>query len=237
MATDEFNQDMMATPATPAEPQDEPMVAQPQPQSPPPKPTRKKGLPINGSNMVLGLMFIGGIVAVYILKLSVKPESATAAQQENETKVKATIAALTHSSAQNPAAGQSKNGSVMDALHNDARQRQIPNSIVVRNPFVFKKPKPKKPPASTAGDGQAADHDPDAELLKARALSDVRRLELQSVISGARPLVMISSRSLTVGDRISGWTISAVKSMQVTMTWKDKSGKHTLEYTLKMEER
>lgn len=257
MAADELNKDIMvattsaaspprppgpaATPPPPPpaamdEPRGEPITAPPQLQPRQAKPTRKKSLPINANNVVLAAMFIAGIVAVYALKLSVKPKDATAAQQENETKVKARIAALSQSSTRKPT-GRSENDSVMNALHNDARQRQIPTSVVVKNPFVFNKPKPKPPPASVAGDKQAANRDPDAELLKAKALSDVRRLELQSILTGAKPLAMISSRSLTVGDRISGWTVSAVKSMHVTMTWKDKSGKHTLEYTLKMEER
>jgi len=231
---------MTAVAGRPIETQDEAMPLEAQPQIHATTTTRKKkkSLPINGNNMVLAAMFIGGIAAVYVLKMNVKPPTLSADEQQNETAVKAQLKALTHSSSVKQIE-QDGSSSVMSTLHNDAGQRQIPGELAIKNPFVFIRPKAKKPIAPPPDGGQVAKDEPDAELLKAKALSDVRRLDVQSILSGTGTdsLAMISNRSVRVGDRISGWKVVAIESRQVTMTWQDKSGKHTLKHALKMEER
>ena len=211
----------------------------PPPPDEPTRPVRKKRrLPIDGNNLVLAAMLIGGVAAVYVLKLSVKPEAASAKQLEAETKVNAAIAALA-----SPTAGtkDAKAASVLDTLGNDAQTRQIPIWVMPRNPFVFKLPKPKKSeapdPHAGGSDLGASPYETDAQRIKARALSQVRGLELQSVLMVANPIAMVSGKSLRVGQKIKGWIVSDIKSMQVTLTWQDKDKKPKFQYLLKMDER
>ena len=231
MMLEELSQELAAAP-------DQTQVPPPADEPERPRPTRKKRLPINGNNLVLTVMFIGGIVAVYVLKLSIKPEAASATQLDAETKVNAAIAALASPTADTH---DTKAAAVMDTLGNDAQTRQIPIWVMARNPFVFTLPKPKKKETSggdTAGPGAATSPQATTEQqIKAKALSEARSLELQSILMVANPIAMVSGRSLRVGQQIKGWTVSDIKSMQVTLTWQDKAKKLMFKHTLKMDGR
>jgi len=230
MTLEEITQDDVAAPDETTE--------TPPPPDKPSKPARKKRLPIDGNNLVLAAMLIGGIAAVYVLKLSVKPEAASAEELDAETKVNAAIAAL---AAPTTGAQDTKAAAVMDTLDNDARTRQIPLWVMARNPFVFKLPPPKKAVSpDPQGDEPPDQGDPratDEQRIKARALSAARSLELQSILMVAKPIAMVSGKSLRVGQKIKGWTVSDIKSMQVALTWEDKAKKLTFRYTLRMDER
>jgi len=208
----------------------------PQPLGAHPPRSRKVRLPISGNNLVLAAMFIGGVAAVYVLKLSVKPEKATAQERRAEQQVEAAIAQMGSSEAK--AVGETTAATVVDTLHNDARDRQIPSWVMGRNPFVFKAPKKKKPveatPVATPADTWT---DNEVELAKARAMTAVKHLELQTTLIAAEPIAMISGRSLRKGQTIKGWTVAAIKSSGVVLTWQSEDEKHQLKYVLTMEER
>lgn len=203
------------------------------------KTARKMRLPISGNNLVLAAMAISGVAAVYILKLSVKPEAASAKQREDEIKVEAAIAQLAVPSAKSPEAGTA--GSIVNTLHNDTQDRQIPAWLVTRNPFVFKPPKPKttpKSPSEAGTDGAAAmGRKTAAEQLRSKALADAQRLELQTILMVAKPMAMVSGRAVVKGERINGWTVQAIEPMRVVFTWRDKDGKTELKHVLAMEDR
>ena len=195
------------------------------------KSTRKIRLPISGNNLVLAAMFVGGIVAVYILKLSVKPETATAQERKAEQQVEAAIAQMGASGAKTTA--QASAESVVDTLHNDARDRQIPAWVVAKNPFVFEAPKKKSAThveAMPAGGGNGGN---DADEARA----EVRRLKVQTVLIAAEPIAMISGRSIRKGQTIRGWTVVAIESTRVVLTWQSKDKKRELKHVLIMEER
>lgn len=197
--------------------------------------SRKKRLPINGNNLVLAAMFVGGIVAVYVLKLSVKPESASAKQRQDELKVEAAIAQMAMPSAKLPKDGKTE--SVVDTLHNDARTRQIPAWVMTRNPFVFKVPKPKETSGHDGPVDNFAGHSSNVELARARAVSLARKLELQTILMAAKPMAMISGRAVTKGEKVNEWTVAAIESMRVVLTWQSENKKYELKYVLTMEGR
>jgi hypothetical protein len=127
---------------------------------------------------------------------------------------------------------------VVGTLHNDARDRQIPAWVVGKNPFVFKAPKRKSPtPVEKATPKPAWDNGNDAALAKARAMAEVRGLEVQTVLIAAEPIAMISGRSIRKGQKIKGWTVVAIESTRIVLTWQDKDKKHELKYVLTLEER
>lgn len=203
------------------------------------KSARKMHLPISGDNLVLAAMFIGGIVAVYVLKLSVKPEAASAKQREAEVKVEAAIAALAVPSAASLKADNAE--SVVNTLHNDTRDRQLPAWLVTRNPFVFKAPKPKDKSRFPVGDGARSPGRigsvTAAEQARAKALADVRGLELQTILMAARPMAMISGRAVVKGQKISGWTVGVIEPMRVVMIWQARGKAPELRHVLTMEDR
>ena len=214
--------------AAESEPRDQPAPAKVT------RPARKKRLPISGNNIVLAAMFVGGVVAVYILKLSMQPDMASAKQRSAELKVDAAIAQMASPKPVAPGLATAK--SVVETLRNDAFDRQIPAWAVGKNPFIFKVPRKKKPE-----DRSAVETTPgwnmgnDIELAKAEALSNVRGLELQTTMIAAEPIAMISGRSITKGRTVRGWTVVSIESTRVTLTWRSKDGKHGLKYVLSME--
>ena len=199
------------------------------------KPARKKRLPISGNNLVLAAMFVGGVAAVYILKLSVKPDTASATQRNAELKVDAAIAQMT--SPKPKATGLTTAQSVVDTLRNDAVDRQIPAWVVGKNPFIFKVPK-KKPRDSTHENTKSGlNTGSDIDLAKAEALSRVRGLELQTILIVAEPIAMISGRSITKGRMVRGWTVASIEPTRVVLTWRSQDNKHGLKYVLAMEDK
>jgi hypothetical protein len=183
--------------------------------------SKKKGLPVSPATMMLVGMAIVGVAAVYVLRLRVGPEIASAEQLEAETRVDAALMLLNQASDPNAMDTES----VVGTFYYDATERQVPPWKLAGNPFVFEAPKPpeKEPSTDPAYDDSASGAHrgvANARQHMARALQAVRELELQSVLMGPRePMAMISSNLLARGQMIEGWTVAEIRPREVVLSW------------------
>jgi hypothetical protein len=193
----------------------------------------RRGTKFTLANLVLAGLFAAGIGCVYLLHLRAGPAVASAAQQLNETQVDTALVQL-GAMAADAKAGRTRTRDLVASFYSQARQRQIPIERLKGNPFAYAPPQRAAAGAAAADDQPAPRTDPyaaraaeEAARELARAMDDVKKLRLQSVLSGGRPTAMISNSLLSEGQQIAGWTVVSIKPQQVTLQWKDKT--HTLQ--------
>ena len=198
-----------------------------------PKKARRVGLPISVGNLIFGAVVVASVAAIYVLRLGIAPEKATAEQRQDELRVDTAISLLDGSAATD--AAEKKTAEVVDSFYYQAKQRQVPPQLLTGNPFVYKHPKARKAPGdkNKGGDktGPMAQREADEEEELAQALAALRELNLQSVLMGPSGAVaMISNNLLAKGQEIQGWSVADIKPRQVTLVWRNEKK------TLKMPE-
>ena len=182
---------------------------------------RKSRLPISGGNLMLAGMFVVAAVAVYLLKQQNGPETASAQQRQAELQVDAAISLLDGTA---PMPGQdTRTAEVMEAFACQAKQRQVPPWRLKGNPFVYKPPAPPPPPDVPAPEPQAETKvSKELKTLqekRAEALAELKKLRLESILSGPMGRVaMISNSVVSVGQIVRGWKIVSIHPRQVVLT-------------------
>lgn len=175
-------------------------------------------------NLLLVLLFAGGIMGVYLLSLRGGPSKASADQVQTEQNVESALTSL----AKPPVADKDVQ-TIIDSFYGQARQRQIDMDHLHGNPFVFKNPTPITPTGPATKPAEAAAQPVNTD--RNAAVVAVKLLSLQSVLTGsAGRLATISNNLLSEGQVISGWTVSKINPKDVVLTWRDQT------YVLKMAE-
>jgi hypothetical protein len=178
-------------------------------------------------NLLLVALVLAGLAGVYLLSLRSGPATASAQQVQDEMRVDAALTNLRHPPEGGLAAQKSR--TIIDMFYHETRQKQVPVSQLVANPFVFKIP--------GAGVAMLVSQEPDqavktdVDMSGPAALAAVRQLKLQSVLMGSRPsesLAMVSNNLLAVGQEVGGWTVRKIEPSRVTLTWREQ------EYVLEM---
>ncbi len=169
------------------------------------------------ANLLLVVLALAGAGSIYFLIPSDTLQTASAEQSLTELQVDSALLNLATLDASHGKAME-----VVDTFYYQAKQRQIPLEEISRNPFVFKAPELPKPATQPAPKKQPA---PLEKIKKApQEMEEVKKLVLQSVLTGSRaPVAMISNNLLTEGQKISGWTLTKIDPRSVTLTWKDKT--------------
>ena len=177
-------------------------------------------------NIVLAVMTAASLGAVGLLALRAKPQAASAEETQAGTQLEATIAMLDM-----PAhVRDGKADTMKEAFYCESARRQIPMEKLLGNPFVFVSPEP--PPETTTKPDKSSSRSAKRQSLSrneefSRAMREVRKLELESVLLGPQgPVAMISGNLLAKGQIISGWTISEIRPLEVVLTWRNR--KHAL---------
>ena len=172
-------------------------------------------------NLLLVALVLAGLGGVYLLSLRGGPAAASAQQVEDEMKVDAALTGLKYA----PAGGLSsqKSQTIVEMFYHEARQKQVPASSLVTNPFVFKIPGQSAATSLSPDSDQPVRVEPD--MSGPSALAAVKGLKLQSVLMGSSDrdhLAMVSNNLLAVGQEINGWTVKKIESQRVTLTWRDQ---------------
>lgn len=169
------------------------------------------------ANLLFAVLFLTGAGCLYLMSPRKGLQEASGDQKLAELRVDNALSNLA-----NLDAGPSKAMDVVNTFYYQAKQRQIPLKDLKSNPFILKIPKRPKPIA------QAPNKPPPApkEVQKkpAQEMEEVKKLVLQSVLTGSRePVAMISNNLLTEGQKISGWLLTKIDPRSVTLTWQDKT--------------
>jgi hypothetical protein len=191
-------------------------------------PTRHSPAKLARGNVLLIGLFVAAIAGVYILRVSNGPPKASAAVQENETKMDSFLQTIDQLNSDKQKA---TSDSVASTFYYEARQRQIDVKELRVNPFDFQAPpEPGVTPTTAPVDSARVVQDQEDAQELSQAMAGAKALKLQSVIAGSGgATAMISNNLLTVGQRISGWTVRKIDARQVVLAWKNQT------YTLEME--
>lgn len=184
----------------------------------------KQGRSLNTANLMLVALFASGIAGLYLLSISTGPREASADETTMAAQVDAALTQLSSS-----ATSKKDTEMIVDTFYYEARQRQIPMSEMQRNPFVYQKPEEEIKPAIYQNEEKTVAEDPYQNQEADQALATVRKLNLQSVLTGSHgATAMISNNLLCEGQVINGWMVKQIGSREVVLTWKE------LTYVLKM---
>ncbi len=168
------------------------------------------------ANLLFVVLFLTGTGCLYLMSPRKGLQEASGDQKLAELQVDNALSSLA-----NLDTTPGKAMDVVNTFYYQASQRQIPLKKLKSNPFIFtiiERPKPtvqvpKQPP-------------PTAEEIPnpAHEMDEVKKLVLQSVLTGSRePVAMISNNLLTEGQKICGWILAKIEPRSVTLTWQDKT--------------
>ena len=175
------------------------------------------------SNLMPAAMFLVGVAAVFVLRMNVQPQTASADQNKTDIQIDSAITML-NSKVWTADKGK-ETAQIVETFTGQTKHKQIPVWKLSGNPFVFKKPKPREKRQALApptGFRRAPEATSEEERFAA-ALAAVRELSLQSVLMGPSGAVaMISDNLLAEGTKVSGWTVAEIRPRTVVLTWKDR---------------
>ncbi len=179
------------------------------------------------SNVLLVVLFVGGVGVVYGLSLRKGPEKASAEQQGVESRVNSAILRISNEEAAQMGVSTSGHGtsSVLKSFYDKITKCQIPLHKLRKNPFVFNRRITRKPDKSA----KKPDKTPAAVAKKQeddsqeKAMAILKTLQLQSVMRGRNGgTAIISDNLLTVGQEIEGFTVEKIQAKSVILIWRDK---------------
>ncbi|MBL7134336.1 MAG: hypothetical protein ISS78_09595 [Phycisphaerae bacterium] len=170
------------------------------------------------ANLALIALSLASLGCIYFLSPRDGPQTASGDQKLAELRVDNALSNLAR-----PNAANRKALEVVDTFYYQAKHRQIPLKDLKSNPFIFKAPERPKPTTQPVPKESPA-APKKTEKAPAEEMEEVRKLVLQSVLTGSRePVAMISNNLLTEGQKICGWTLTRIKPRSVTLTWQDKT--------------
>ncbi len=172
------------------------------------------------ANLVLVGLFAFGLVALYVMGMTGRPQEASADQQVKDATDEAVLAQF--QKVQNSNSWDNEISAVIDTIYLEATQRQIPLEMLNGNPFVYI-------PSGSAGsrmqgrnfsgglDGVPTD------LSTAMAMA--RSLRLQSVLAGSsgQNRALINGKMVAEGQIIRGWTVLSIEGRTVILQWRDQT--------------
>ena len=185
------------------------------------------------ANVILAVLFAGGVATVYGLSVRKGPAEATAEQKLAESSVDSALLRFKGGSGRGSDALSARK-ITRDLLSNFSDRivkNQIPLAKLNKNPFVFVPPEARVAPSVTRvhpGSKPKVEETPE-EITQKQAMERLSRLRLQSVMMGSSgSAAVISNNLLTEGQRTEGFTVKKISSKSVVLTWRGQ------EFVLKM---
>ena len=163
-----------------------------------------------------------GVVCVYGLHLRSGPATASAEQQLVESEVDIALLKIDVGAINKRTKSGSDNG-ILDTFHYEARQRQIPLSHLISNPFVFESPRSSLLQGLPEFNQNSKQYNAIAQDLT-EAMEAVKQLKLQSILTNQqKAMAMISHNLIAEGGIINGWTVKSIKTREVVLQWRDRT--------------
>lgn len=179
-----------------------------------------------GNLAILG-MFAAAIAGLYLLSLRNGPSSALADQMLVHAKVEAALSVLSAKPSALQVEQRSNARAIVGEFYAAAQQRQVPPGGLRSNPFVFQPIKPPDPvPEREANEAEPPKDETPIEQKQAMAV--VQKLKLHMILTGSKPVALISGNLLSEGESIEGWTVHRIEPREVELVWQDQK------YVLKM---
>jgi len=207
-------------------------VEKAQPQAPQPHHGSYK-TQMTRANIILAVLFAGGVATVYGLSVRKGPAEASAEQKLAESSVDSALLRLKGGSGRGSDALSARK-ITRDLLSNFSDRivkNQIPLEKLDKNPFVFIPPEAGAVPSISTvrpGSTQKVEETPE-QITQKQAMERLSRLRLQSVMMGSSgSAAVISNNLLTEGQQTQGFTVKKIDSKSVVLTWRGQ------EFVLKM---
>ena len=204
---------------------------QAQPQKPQPHHSSYKAQ-MTRANIILAVLFAGGVATVYGLSVRKGPAEASAEQKLAESSVDSALLRLKGGAGRGPDALSARK-ITRDLLSNFSDRivkNQIPLEKLDKNPFVFIPPETRaaQPVIVRTGSKPKVEETPE-QITHKQAMERLSRLRLQSVMMGSSgSAAVISNNLLTEGQQTEGFTVKKIGSKSVVLTWRGQ------EFVLKM---
>lgn len=205
---------------------------QAQPQTPQPHHSSYK-LQMTRANIILAVLFAGGVATVYSLSVRKGPAGASAEQKLAESSVDSALLRLQGGSGRGSDALSARKitRNLLSNFSDRIVKKQIPLAKLDKNPFVFIPPEARAVPSVTRvhpGRTPKVEETPE-QITQKQAMERLSRLRLQSVMMGSSgSAAVISNNLLTEGQQTEGFTVKKISSKSVVLTWRGQ------EFVLKM---
>lgn len=171
----------------------------------------------SGTLMVLGLFAIA-VALLYAMKLTHGESKVDSAAKAAEAKIEQALAKLTSPQRlpandplrkENVDAVFSDTKAIMAMFTEDLTQRQVPIEYVQKNPFTLHT-------ATPAVIGPAKTNTQDNRRLE-KLKAELKGFELQTIMSGSRPVAVISGEILRPGDKLGSFTVKEIRPFAVLL--------------------
>lgn len=170
----------------------------------------------NHGNLLLPVLFVLGVLSVYLLGLGMGPRQASAGEQQDEMRVESALNRLDQFTAHEGEDARQ----VVQSFYTDTERRQVPIDRLTGNPYVFHVNEATEDRPDAGNYGGDRPHDGGAGALR-EAIRAAKRLNLQSVLTGpSGSKALISDNLLSEGQTVAGWTVSEIRPRSVVLTWK-----------------
>lgn len=184
-------------------------------------PPKRRNPFLTRGNLLMAVLFAGGIAGVYALSLRMGPARAMASQMQAHSRVDAALNALNVLDAKGSVEMHKRNSAraIVNEFYMAAKQRQVQAEALQGNPFI--RQDPRKAQAEAPGAPVEPETKPAEDM--AASLQAVKTLKLQSVLVGKETIAVISNNLLTVGQTIKGWKVTRIDAREVELTWKEQT--------------
>jgi len=184
-------------------------------------PKARRRLLTQGTMLIL-VVFVIAAGTLYGMRLSQRHEGPSAQVKSAEAKIDQALAKLSNPTGvgkDDPL--QSGNidklfqdtDSLVSVFSADMTARQVPAQFVKKNPFVF----PVFQSVPMPGEDRQAQEEKSKKARLSKLQGELDRLELQSIMQGARPVAVINSELVQPGQTVNGFTVKAIHDFWVQM--------------------
>jgi hypothetical protein len=170
-----------------------------------------------GTLLVLALAVVGG-GSLYAMRITQGELSNDEGSKVIEERVEQALATALAKGAWNNRAvidellGDTE--SALAAFTSDPVKHQVPIKYVKKNPFVMfaGEKKTNAEPEPKTAEGQ---HTRNEQLRRDRFMQQAKKLEVQAVMGGARPVAIINGKPLELGQSVQGFEIKKIEGLRV----------------------
>lgn len=169
-----------------------------------------------GSWLLLGVAVLS-CAALYSMRRSQADIVADQSIKDVEIKIEQVLAKL--ASIEDDGGPTNQDGETIVAiLAYDPTDQQIPIQFVKKNPFALA----RLNPMTEASNPKAKRIDPQEKRSQEKVLYEFNQLRLESVVSGPRPVAVISGSIVRKGDTVGSLTVTAIRKTAVDLEHEGK---------------
>jgi len=192
---------------------------------------KRAGSGISSGTLLVAIVAIVGVGGLFaMIQLGKKDVNVSGAVAEHEAKIDTALARLSSPQAtnaddpirpENMASLFDSTEAVVSMFTADVSDRQVPLQFLKKNPFLLpiEKKDPTTPKIGVDPSIEAARLERERMQRMAKLEAEVRKLDLQSVVSSSRtPLAIINGEIMKTGTEVGSFTITSISGMSVELT-------------------